>query len=300
MSCDTNKALHPTTGCNEDQGPLKKVAFVKMPFKFASLSLAMEYANWETAIQNEDIFILPDIANVEAMDTDDLYDETSYRKMKTASGKKGFKISYDANLDLNAKLQSFESNGGYGVFLMYESGLIEGCKTRSMSDFKPMRTSFTNAENFKPNSFDKVSTTIMTFELKDQKEMNDFGLVSVVLPQNAVIPWDYTQLASLKSIVLEIVSATATKIIFKAYELHIANGAGVKIATQGLVSGDVALTKTDGSAQTITTMPPTVGVAGQYEVNGTGLISGFLALKLPSLMLTKGYAGYEPAMVTIP
>jgi hypothetical protein len=40
-------------------------------------------------------------------------------------------------------------------------------------------------------------------------------------------------------------------------------------------------------------------VDGQYEANGTGLVSGFLTMKTPALATTKGYEVLAPVTVTV-
>ena len=298
MSCATKKYKHPTTRCNEDLGPLMQVILASNTFQFNTQALAQELANWQSGIYNSNIYILPIISAVELMNTDVVNHEPPYRKMPVASGKMGWKVSFDAGVDLNTKLQSLSSTGELGVFLAFKSGVIIGYKPLGGTAIKPLATSFINAENYKFNDFAKVGATTMAIELKDERQFNEWP--AVIIPELATIPWDYSQLESLKSVVLEIVTATATKITFKAYLQHVANDAGVKIPLQGAVAGDFALTTTAGVAQTISTLTATAGVIGQYEANGTGLVSGFLAMKAPSFATTKGYEGVTPVTVTIP
>ena len=297
MIC-TKTYLNPTTGCDEDLGPLMQVILASNTFQFNTQALAQELANWQSGIYSKNIYVLPVISAVELMNTDEIYDETPYRKMPVASGKMGWKVTFDAGIDLNTKLQSFSSNGDLSVFLAFKSGAIIGYKPLGGTSIKPLATSFVNAENYKFNDFAKVGGTTVAIELKDERQFNNWP--AVIIPELATTPWDYSQLESLKSVVLEIVTATATKITFKAYLQHVANDAGVKIPLQGAVAGDFALTTTAGVAQTISTLTATAGVAGQYEATGTGLVSGFLAMKAPSLATTKGYEGVTPVTVTIP
>ena len=303
MDCNTERK-NVSTLCNNDMGPLMQIGFANAAFKFSTLALAMELANWQAGIDSKNIYMLPKVASVESMDTEDLYDETSYRKAKVKSGKKGFKISYDTNLDLNAKIQSFESNGGLSVFMFFESGIIQGCRTSKGTDFKPIATSFINPENYKYNSSDKVGQTVVAFEFKDQRDINDFDFLAIVIPEKGTPAWDYTQLEPLTTAVIEIVSATATKITFKVFGEHIGNTAGVKIPIQGMVKENLIKTTTAGVSQAIATMTATVGVAGQYEANGTGFTTGFLDLVAPATARAdanaiKGYESLAPVAVTI-
>lgn len=298
MGC-TKTYLNPTTGCNEDLGPLMQVILASNTASFATQALAQELVNWQAGIQSKDYFILPIISSVELMNTEDIYDETPYRKMHVASGKMGWKVAFDAGIDLNTKLQSFTSNGSLSVFLAFKSGVIIGYKPVGGTAIKPFATSFVNAENYKFNDFAKVGTTTIAIELKDERQFNEWP--AVIIPENGVSSWDYSQLASLLTVQLEVIGATATKVTFKAFAKHVANDAGVKIQTPmlGLSVADMALTTTAGVAQTITTLVPTTGIAGQFEANGTALAGGFINLKSPSLMTLKGYEGGIPAVVTI-
>ena len=120
MSC--NKSfLNPTTGCNEDLGLPKQLILVKKTFKFASITLAQAIANWNAGIYSKDLYVLPLLASVEANNTDAVYEDTPWSKYKVKDGIMGFKVMYDAGIDLNTSLQSFDSSGELGVYIAFES-----------------------------------------------------------------------------------------------------------------------------------------------------------------------------------
>jgi hypothetical protein len=296
MSC-TNSYLNPLTGCNEDLGLPMQLILVKKTFSFASISVAQALANWQTGIYSKDIFVLPLLASAEDNGTESTYEDTSWRKAKLRDGQMGFKVMYDAGIDLNTKLQSFGTAGELGVYIAFESGVILGYKNANTGKIIGFATNFVNPENYKFNFGTAIGKTSMVVSFKDARQFNQWP--AVIIPSLATPVWDYSDLASLQTVKLEVVTATATKITFKAYCDHVANDAGVKIPILGLVAGDFALTTTAGAAQTITTLTATSGVDGQYEANGTGLVSGFLTLKTPALAPTKGYEGLAPVTITV-
>jgi hypothetical protein len=274
-----------------------QLVLVKKTFSFASISVAQVLANWKAGIYSKDAFVLPLLSSAEANNTEAVYEDTAWKKSKVRDGLMGLKVMYDAGIDLNTKLQSFDTAGELGVYIAFESGVILGYKNANTGEVRGFTCNFINPENYQFNFGTAKGKTAMTVSFKDARQINQWP--AVIIPSLATPVWDYSDLTSLQTVKLEVVTATATKITFKAYCDHVANDAGVKIPILGLVAGDFALTTTAGAAQTITTLTATTGVDGQYEANGTGLVSGFLTMKTPALATTKGYEVLAPVTVTV-
>ena len=101
---------------------------------------------------------------------------------------------------------------------------------------------------------------------------------------------------ALTNVQLEVVSVSVTSIVVDAYVPHIKEG--YKNPVEGLVTADFLSTKTAGVVETINATED-ANVPGRYTLAGTGLATGFVNLKKPSLMTTKGFKSVGAVAKTV-
>ena len=299
MSCDTNQK-NPTTLANCQLGLLSQFALIRKSKFFSTFTLAMVKANWDALVYSGDMFILPTLLSVESADEETVYQKTDLKEVFVRGGQMSIKGAIDGSLDLHTKLRSLSSSGEWAVILLFEDENVAiGYNPLGTEEFRGLDVDTIQFEKYKRGTGSEIGQTPFRIAFKDATQFNDNP--GVVMPDNAIAPWSVNSLESLRTIELGIVSATATKITFRAFDSNLGVKSGVKIPLLGLVAGDFILAKTDLSLQTITTLTATTAIDGtpQYEAAGTGLVTGTLTFKTPTLMTTKGYSIKAPVAVTI-
>lgn len=299
MSC-SNEMKNPTTLANCQLGLLSGIGLIRKSKSFASFTAALVKANWDALIETGDAYILPTLLMSENADEETVYQKTDLKEMFVREGQMSIKGAFDSSLDMHTKLRTLSSSGEWAVVLFFsDENVIVGYNPKGTEEVKGLDIDTFQVEKYKNKTGSEVGQTPFRIAFRDAKQFNNYP--AQLLLDNAVLPWNVDDLASLRTIQLEIVSATATKIIFRAYDANLGVKSGVKIPLLGLVAADMILSKTDTTLQTITTMPASTAVDGtpQYEINGTALVTGFLTFKTPTLMTTRGYECLAPATVTI-
>ena len=299
MSC-SNEIKNPTTLANCQLGLLSGIGLIRKSKFFATFTAALVKANWDALVETGDAYILPTLLMSEPADEETVYQKTDLKEMYVREGQMSIKGSFDSSLDLHTKLRTLSSSGEWAVVLFFsDENIIVGYNPKGTEEVRGLDVDTFQIEKYKQKTGSEVGQTPFRISFRDAKQFNNYP--AQLLLDNAVSPWSVNDLASLRTIQLEIVSATATKIIFRAYDANLGVKSGVKIPLYGLVKDDMILSKTDTTPQTIVTMPASTSIDGipQYEITGTGLVSGFLTFKTPTLMTTKGYSILVPVTVTV-
>ncbi len=295
MGCPENSILHPNTACNNSEGQIEKIALVKKGKFFTTPTSAATQADWITKIQDEDIIVLPFVYSYEAADEGAVYDQTSYGSTHVRDGRKEFKIMIDSNSDLHKRLRTLKSSDSYGVIFIYDSGLIKAYNPPATTEVRGFSMRVINVEYKTENDGTTSGKTPIFFSYKDPSQVEDYPII--IKPT-----WNPSDLEALKMVNMTIIGApSATTVVVDVYLDHIATHVGTATANpvEGLVTADFSfLNGSTGAAQTVTATESTT-VAGRYTLAGTGLVTGTLALKDPSLMTTNGYKSVTTTAVTI-
>lgn len=278
MNC-SNDIIHPSTSCNNSEGMLKMIILAKDYVSIATGELALTKATWDTLVQAEDIIPIPVAISTEPMNEGSVYEQTPLGSMWVRDGRMEVKYNINTNLDLHSKMRSLNGSEYTKVFYVYNSGLIAGTQTPSDATINPYELALMHVEYHTDNDGTAGGKTPIFLSFEDAREFQDY-------PKFLQPTWNPLKLQALKNVQLEVVSASATSIVVKAYIPHIKEG--YKNPVEGLVTADFLSTTAAGVVETIVATED-ANVPGTYTLAGTGLVTGFVNLKKPSLMTTKGY-----------
>lgn len=260
----------------------------KPGFEFATEADAQDYANWETAIQNEDVYPFPLIFSQEVEDEDVVNEEGSLGIVPIRKGKKSWKFMIATNPYQDACLQS-QDNAPGGIFYISTQGAVRGVTNgvkllpipyQLFQVQKPVENNGTDAGN---KTQIKVVVSDVDAYIKD---------VAIIEPND--IDWDPKAVTGLQSVTLSPVSASATTIVVDAFITK------TSVKVQGLdnaPSGDF-LVQTAAGVEIVPSL--ITEVDGRYTLTVTGLVTGdTITLVDPSSMVTKGYKSYGAVSLTV-
>lgn len=282
---------NPNTACNLQEGLRKKYFTPKKDFYFANEEDALNRTKWIEAIQNKDLIPLPSVIAREGADEGAVYEQTPYGSLVVRDGRMEEKILITSNSDLHKRLRTLKSAGEYSIIYAFDSGAIKMYRPKGTTELRPFSMQFINTEYQRPNDGSVGSKTPIHLSYRNPTEHEDDAVLLVP-------SWDPEDLEALKDVKLTVVSATSTKIVFTAMRDHINSAVSVENPVLGLDKADLTLLTGAGASQTITTLTYDA-TTKQYSINGTGLVSGTLDLKLPSLMTLKGYESTGAVAVTV-
>lgn len=283
--------INPSSSCNKPEGMVKMIILAKEGVSFASDSAATVKANWDALVQSKDILPIPVAIMSEPSNEGAVYEQTPLGSMFVRDGRQEMKVSIASNHDLHAKIRSINSGNYTKVFWCYTSGIILGTRTAGEETIYPFDLELLHAEYRTENdgSVGGKSPIHMTFA--DPREYQDYP--AILAPS-----WNIFRLQPLTNVALTVVSASATSIVVDAYVPH-AN-AGFKAPVSGLITvGDWLLTTSAGVVETVGGVTENAQVAGRYTITGTGYVTGFVNLKTPSTMTTKGFESVGAVAKTI-
>lgn len=258
---------------------IKQVIFAKESVSFADITAALLKAGWDSLIQSKAIIPLPVAMSTEPMNEGAIYEQTPLGSTFVRDGRMELKVNIEANLDLHSKIRTLNTGNYNKVFLVYTSGVILATKQPSSDILYPLGLQMMHVEPQVLNDGSVTSKTPVHLTFDDLKEFNDY-------PALIVPTWNPLRLAALKNVQLKVISANATTVVVDAYIPHV--NSEFKNPVEGLVSADFLSTTAAGVVETIGSVAPDANVLGRYTITGTGLVTGFIDLKLPSLMTTKG------------
>jgi hypothetical protein len=288
MSCYKSNVINPSSSNDQIEGMLKMVVLAKKGFKFAAPTNAETLADWITAIQAKNIIPLKTLMSSEPSNEGAQYEQTPLKTVFIRDGRMERKLQIDSNIDLHNKLRSLNADD-WDVYLIFENGAIAAFKDGTA--FAPYELDLLHVEYQTDNEGSVSSKTPIHMTFADPKQYQDMSII--VCPT-----WNpVTKLKPLKNVQLEVVSASATEIVFNAYVPHVV--VGYKNPVESLVAADMTLLNGAGAAQVIGGMAPVVGTPGQYTITGTGLVTGTLNMVIPSLMTTKGLESVGAVTVTV-
>jgi len=277
MTCSTN-FLNPSTSCDQLEGMLKMVVLVKKGFAFAAPTNAETLADWITAIQAKNIIPLKALFGSEPANEGAQYEQSPLATLFIRDGRMERKVQIATNLDLHSKLRSLNS-GDWDVFFVFENGAIVGFNDGT--GVSPFEMELVHVEYQTDNEGSVSSKTPIHLTFADARQYQDSPII--IKPT-----WNpFTKLKPLANVALEVVSSNATTIVVRAYVPHILYG--YKNPVEGLVVGDWLSTTAAGVVETISTSVEDTNVPGTYTLTGSGLVTGFINLKMASLMTTKGF-----------
>lgn len=259
IECAQADAQTLNTGAKEQclTAPVVRHALAETSQEFPTAEAAKTLATWRTAEANKEIIPLFEIETLAVADTEDTYYE-GRKRYKTKNGK---------------KIRTFESHLG-------------ACSHRALASYhgKKMRVyEFTDAQEIKACTPDgtKVRGQLVTIEVgkmvdaTDEKpqytpvtltyeDYKEFENGPVVLKPT----WSHIELQGIFDIDLELVSASATSIKFKA-----SAGCSGDDVVKVFENADVVLLDGTGAAHTHSFVPADEN--GVYELTGAGFANGF-------------------------
>lgn len=293
MNCTTNP-IHPSTSCNNSDGMLKMIILAKEDVSIAKGSgsehAAMTKATWETLVQAEDIIPIPVAISTDPTNEGAIYEQTPLGSMWVRDGRMEVKYNINTNMDLHSKLRSLNGSEYTKAFYVYNSGMIYGTQTTGETAFDAYELALMHVEYHTDNDGSVGGKTPIFLSFEDAREFQDY-------PKAFQPTWNPLKLKALTNVQLEVVSASATSIVVRAYVPHIKEG--YKNPVEGLVVGDWLSTTTAGVVETISSSTENLNVPGEYTLAGTGLATGFINMKKPSLMTTKGFKSVGAVAKTV-
>ena len=251
-------------------------------FEFASYTDFADQTKFEAAIKNKTMFPL-----MGALEYDDNTEETpDYEsplgvKLKLRDGKYSYKFRFNLSIEQHKELQKF-SGGSLRYFLIDSTGNIYGYSDDGVT-VKGFSISTFEAEKMTRASADAPAWSSVSVTESNATQWNGFGVS--ILPD-----WVAEDLSGLANVNIGIVGTpTSTELVVSvgAPTGRINSDGSVQtVPITGIESGDfVVLKASDGSSQTVTF---TDNDDGTYTGVGSGLETGTVNLKSPSLMSSGG------------
>jgi hypothetical protein len=257
VECAQAEAQTLNTGAKEQclTAPVIRHALAPTDQEFETAASAKTLADWRTAEANKDIIMLFEIEQLANADTEDTFYEAR-KKYKTKNGK---------------KIRTFESHLG-------------PCSHRALASYngKKMRVyEFTDAQEIKACTVDgtKVRGQLVTIEVGKMVDATDekpqFTPVTLTYEdykefENGPVVlkpvWSHIELQGIFDVNLELVSASATSIKFKA-----SGGCSGDDVIKVFASGDITLKTASGTAVSHSFVAADAN--GVYELTGTGFVN---------------------------
>lgn len=286
LSCLSNQDNIGKSSCKKIPQQVKGMITTPADFKLAEGD-AGTAASWQAAILNANkrnrIYYWPTAVNIEALNEEAVYEETSLSTMNVRDGRYRMRLSFQENLELHKAMFSHKNFQGRIFFIDNENKVI-GTEL-SDGSFAGFTLDLLNPEKLFLNDGSAVTKSSIYISLQDNLELDRFG---------AQIAGDFLRgLSRLTSASLEVQGTpTASEIVVD-----------VKSALDnepilGLVSGDFLLLDASGATQSITTVTESTTVEGRYTLSGTSLVAGTLDLVSPDTLSVVGFEGI-PVTITI-
>lgn len=258
--CKSSEKKTRNTGANEQcfEGILERPFVAKKGFEFATIAEFKSLTAWRTAIAAKNMVPLYDAYEVASANTEASNFESGNFTYETAPAIKKTQFECFLGFCSHRALKSFK-NSEYTQLFEYTKG--QGLIGVDAGDGKVKGQELSNINVGIRNiaTKDKPAFTTVVFTYKDYNELEDNPV--------AVIPtWDTTDVPGIFDVNLELVSASATSIKFKALF-----GCGNDLLTS-LILADIILKNASGATQTFTLTPADSN--GVYELTGTGFANG--------------------------
>jgi len=288
-----NSNLNPSVACEQLDGQYKKAFLLKEGFSFSTQTLAKTKSEWETAIQSGDVIPFPDFHSIEPQNSGAVYDSTSLGDIPVSNGTISWLAKFKANYEMYQKLESYSGATTHTLVFATASGKLKMYKDPTSGVLSGFGLKVLNIENPDDNDGSVAEKAPVKITLDDIVEMRSYSLVFKPL-------FNPARLKALNDITLEVVSASATTITFKAYRASSNEDVQLANPQYGLVAADFSLKTTAGAEQSIASVSGgDVAASGLYTLSGTGLVTGTLDCVDPSLMTTTGLSNVAAVTVTI-
>ena len=258
VECSNAEAQNLNTGAKEQclEGVTIRHALATDEQEFASAESAKTLADWKTARDSKNIIPLYEIEELNVADTEDTFFAGREKNYKTANGKKIRKFNCFLGVCSHRALKSYNGKK-MRVYEFTDQQEILG----TTPDGVKVKGQLVTIEVGKRVSAmpDKPAYTPVTLTYADYNEFED---APVVLKPS----WSQIELNGIMDVDLELVSASATSIKFKADA-----GCAGDVVTS-LVTANVLLLNADGTPKTHSFVAPDAN--GVYELTGTGFANG--------------------------
>lgn len=260
--CKGSEKKTRNTGANEQcfEGILERPFVAKKGFEFATVAEFKSLIAWRAAIAAKNIVPLYDAYEVTAANTEATNFESGNFTYETAPAVKKTQFECFLGFCSHRALKSYK-NSEYTQLFEFTKG--NGLMGINMPDGKVKGQELSNINVGIRNiaTKDKPAFTTVIFTYKDYNELEDNPV--------AVIPsWDTSDVPGIFDVNLELVSASATEIKFKAL-----SGCGNDLLTS-LLGTDVILRNAAGAVQTVSFV--IADANGVYTLTGTAFANGFI------------------------
>jgi hypothetical protein len=280
--CNVVKENLGLSTCNKLPALIRSIITTPDDFVLTQEQAAVS-SNWQDALItniSDRIYLWPNFVGFEDVSEKEVYEDTPLAYLAVRDGKYRFRFDMKESLCFHKAMYSHRANSGRAFLFDVENQLIGTLD--SDGNVQGFSIQLLNTEKMK-FSDGKVSTkSSILLALQNNLELDQAGVLMDASFVNS--------LKRLTDVTITIVSAIATKIICTVAVT--CDGTPVN----GLVKADFSLTKaSDGTAQTISSVTED---DGEYTLNGSGLVNGFLTLVAPSVLSIEAYEA-DTATVTV-
>ncbi|WP_127846204.1 hypothetical protein [Psychroflexus aestuariivivens] len=236
------------------EGAVRTYALAKGNFTFESIKDAKSKEKWDEAKQNKDIVIFYDIEELEVNNREEQITEGRYSDYKSKDAIKGVNYTHYLSSCSYEALKSFESSEYNRVFRITENNeLLCVVKDDGKVQGEPLNSFLVGIRNDAPA--DGVPNCQVMLKFNPYK-------LSVLKPE-----FDMSDYEGIYDVRLELVSATATSIKFKAMAVCSCN------AIKSFEESNVVVKDASGAVETVSFVSPDPD--GVYEITGTDFANGY-------------------------
>jgi hypothetical protein len=261
----------------------KQIITTPMGFEVTPLQ-AVDPTFWQTAItagKATRIYVWPTVKSYENLSEESVYEVTPLSSEFVRSGLYIFRMFFNDGLCTHRAM--FTHNGGnQRIWLLDINNNLLGTE-KSNGNFAGLTVQLLNTEKLILSDGSVSTKTPVYIVLADSNEIDKAG---IIFPAPFV-----PQLERLTDVELTIVDASATEV--NVTVSNFCDGTEV----MGLLTADFIFLDAAGDAQTFTAAASADG--SSYILSGTGLETGTLTLRAPSLLTVKAYESVGPVAVTI-
>lgn len=277
----TNGTTPKNTGGKKQsvEAPVRTYALAKEGFAFASAAEARTKAAWDTAKANKDIVVFYDVEELEPANKEAVKKEGRYRDYNIKDAQKGVNYKHTLSTCSHEAVKSYEDSNYTRIFRITDDNEIL-CEAQADGSVKgePMNSFIVGTRDDAPVDGTPMTSVSIIFE----------NYVLSVL----IAAFELVDLEGIYDVDLELVSATATVIKFKA----VTSCCGTLI--ESFEDGDFQVKDAGGADQAgVLTGPDGDGV---YTLTGTGYATGFTVEVVDVVVQTDiMFEGTEPLAITV-
>lgn len=173
--CSTNDLVSGSDpNCDVQIGAPEKLIFTPLDFSFATIALAQDIANWNTAIAAEEVFPLPLVEEY----TNDSEDDTYYTSNVTSlqafvrEGKQAMTYMIKFNPSLHARLRSGMNGKAMRLITVDATNKVVGTSPDGVI-FQGWKSGTLRVEKWRPSDGSNLSFTVIKFVAESTEETDD-------------------------------------------------------------------------------------------------------------------------------